>query len=153
LKRRVLLKTAFERLDAFKDQIPTEKLASLIEALCNLSDDFPESQPSLLGFDVGVYAWRLVYFNLRREQDTKVRLQILKTGLSRSTGLALAVEIVNLDERVAGREQQGHDFLLEENQFMEEGSVSMEKSLLIDVSFLHSYSKLISTPRLDHFFP
>lgn len=140
------MKTAFERLDAFKDQIPTEKLASLIQALCNLSDDFPERQPSLLGFDVGVYAWRLVYFNLRREPDTKVRLQILKAGLSRSTGLALAVEIVSLDERVPEREQQGHDFLFEENQLAELKAISVEK-----LRRASKTSKFRRSPRLQSF--
>jgi len=111
------------------------------------SVDFPEKQPSLLGFDVNVYAWRLVFFNLKQTRDTKLRLQILKEAFTNSEGFSLAVEIVSLDERVGDRKERGHDFLLEESELEELKAICVEK--LRRASKTETFRK---SPRLQEYF-
>ena len=119
LKKRSLLNLAFERLDAYKEQIPLEVMPSLVQTLCDMSDSFPERQPKrfeqMFEYDLNVYAWRLCYFGLKREPDKKKRFQVLNDAITRSAGLALPFELVNLDDRVANREASGHEFLLDES--------------------------------------
>lgn len=118
LKKRGLLNLAFERLDAYKEQLRLQTLPPLVQSLCEMSDGFPERQPKpfeqLLEYDLIVYAWRLCYFGLKRVPDKKERFQVLHDVISRSTGLALPFELVALDERVGDRKTRGHEFLLEE---------------------------------------
>ena len=118
LKKRGLLNLAFERLDAYKDQIPLMVIPTLIQALCNMSDGFPERGPKSFGqmfeHDLNAYAWRLCYFGLKREPDKGKRFQTLNEVIARSTGIALPFELVSLDDRVANREASGHEFLLDE---------------------------------------
>jgi predicted KAP-like P-loop ATPase len=118
LKTRGLLNLAFERLDAYKEQIPLQNMPSLVQALCDMSDSFPERQPKpfeqMLEHDLNTYAWRLCYFGLMREPDKKKRFQVLHDAVSCSTGLALPFELVSLDDRVGDRETRGYQFLLAE---------------------------------------
>ena len=114
LKKRGLLKVAFDRLDAYKTNIPLENMPSLIQALCDMSDGLPDRQPGFFERDLNAVAWRLCYFGLKREPDKKKRFQVLHDAISRAVGLALPFELVSLDDRVANREASGHEFLLEE---------------------------------------
>ena len=115
LKKRGLLKIAFDRLEAYKEDVPLQNMPALIEALCNLGDGFSVRQPGFLETDTETHAFRLVYFGLKREPDIKKRFEILRDALTRSTGLALPIELVSLDERVGEREARGHEFLVEES--------------------------------------
>ena len=118
LKKRGLLNLAFERLDAYKEQIPLQAMPSLVRALCDMGDGFPERGPKsfeqMFEFDINVYAWRLCYFGLRREPDKKRRFQVLNEAITCSAGIALPFELASLDDRVANREASGHEFLLDE---------------------------------------
>jgi hypothetical protein len=131
LKKRGLLNLAFERLDAYKAQIPLEAMPSLILALCNMSDSFPERGGKSFGqmfeHDLSAYAWRLCYFGLKREPDAKRRYQILHDVVSRSSGLALPFELVSLDDRVGDREARGYDFLLDQGDVKALKTVCVQK--------------------------
>jgi len=127
LKKRGLLKTAFDRLEAYKVHVPLPNMPALIKALCNLGDGFPVRQPGFLETDTETHAFRLVYFGLKREPDAKKRFEILRDALTRSTGLALPIELVSLDERVGEREARGHEFLVEEADLPELRRICVEK--------------------------
>lgn len=127
LKKRNLLKTAFDRLEAYKEHIPLQNMPALIEALCNLSDGFPKRQASFLEFGLETLASRLVYFGLKRETNPKKRFEILYEALVRSTGLALPVQIISLQERVGDREASGYEFLVEEGDLLELKKICVEK--------------------------
>src|SRR5262249_47418748 len=115
LQERNLVKPAFERLDAFTQVIPLASMPSLIRALSDLSDTFPDPVPGgFIDFDVLTYAWRIIYFGLGRETDSGKRFKILRDALQASPGLLLAVEITGNEERTEYREQRGHQFLLDE---------------------------------------
>jgi predicted KAP-like P-loop ATPase len=111
---RGLLEVAFERLDAYKEQIPLGHMAAFIRALCDLRDGFPEPKPGLLQPEPGMYALRLVYFGLRREQDPCTRLSILKEAFNDTEGLILPLEIVSAEVRTKNEPQPGHTLLVDE---------------------------------------
>ena len=124
---RGLLEVAFERMDAFKEQIPLGDMPTLIHALCDLGEDFPEPKPGIFEARLGTYAWRLVYFGLVREHDPKRRLAVLKEGLTNSTGIALPVDIVNMEERRDEDKHRGHTYLVEEDDLAELRAVCVAK--------------------------
>ena len=111
---RGMLDVAFERLDAYKEQIPLENMPVLISALCDLSEGFPERLPGLFEQDLNIYAWRLVYFGLRREPDLAKRLAILKDAFLQSSGLPLPVDIVGLDQREPGETESRRERLVDQ---------------------------------------
>jgi hypothetical protein len=113
--------------EAYKEYVPLQNMPALIEALCNLGDGFSVRQPGFLETDTETHAFRLVYFGLKREPDAKKRFEILRDALTRSTGLALPIELVSLDERVGEREARGHEFLVEEADLPELRRICVEK--------------------------
>jgi len=129
LQDRGLLKTAFERLDAFKTEIPLDSMPALVRALCDLSDRFAEPAPGfeLLPFDALTTAWRLVYFGLQHEKDCTKRFEVVYGAFKDSVGLLLPVDIVSLEERSKEREDRGHQFLLEESQLPALKEICIEK--------------------------
>lgn len=99
LKERGMMQPAFEQLDAFKETIPLENMASLIQGLSDLSDDFPPTGSGMFDTATRIMAYRLIYFGLRREKNEKRRLQVLLDGFSRSKGTLMPVYITMCDER------------------------------------------------------
>jgi predicted KAP-like P-loop ATPase len=127
LMGRGLLDVGFERLDAYKEQIPLENMPVLISALCDLSEGFPERQPGLFEHDLNVYAWRLVYFGLCREPDLAKRLSILKDAFLQSSGLPLPVEIVSLDQREPDEKEPRGDHLVDKAGLKELQGICVDK--------------------------
>ena len=127
LLRRGLLEVAFERLDAFKEQIPLTNMPALICALSELGEDLPEPEPGLFEFGLDNYAWRFIYFGLLQERDPKKRLAVLKEAFTSSLGVALPVDVVSMDERTDERKRQGFNFLVEESDLKELKAVCVSK--------------------------
>jgi predicted KAP-like P-loop ATPase len=127
LSKRGLLKITFDRLEAYKEHIPLQNMPTLIEALCNLGDSLPVRQPGFLETDTETHAFRLVYFGLKRESDTRKRFEVLRDAIVRSTGLALPVQLVSLEERVGDREARGLEFLVEEADLPELRRICVER--------------------------
>jgi predicted KAP-like P-loop ATPase len=146
LESRNLLKTALDRLDAFKGEIPLENMPALIEGLCNIADRFPPRVPAVFGTDMGGTAWRLVYFGLRREPDAKKRFEVLSQAFARSAGIALQLMIVDRDERIGDRSANGHQFLTEEGdlKILKDRCVSKLRAALARDEFKRS-------PRIQQF--
>jgi hypothetical protein len=102
-------------------------MTSLIQALFDLGDGFPKEQTGLLDNDFSQLAWRITFFGLKRERDKKKRLSVLKEAMSNSKGLALPVELVSRDERVAEPEASGHEFLLDDDDLGVLKNICVEK--------------------------
>ena len=115
LVRRGLLKIAFERLDAFKDEIPLDAMPSLICALCDICDTIEQQEGFSLSnpFDPTAIAWRLVYFGLRREQDRARRVEVLRTAFKESSGIFLPADIVRSADRTDSEGDMTESFLNE----------------------------------------
>jgi predicted KAP-like P-loop ATPase len=127
LRERGMLKVAFDRLDAYKEHIPIHQMPTLIEALCNMGDDLPIESANAFESDEVIHATRLIHFGLKRETDSAKRKGVLLDAFSRSTGLALPVEIVNANERTRHRLQQGLEFLVKESDLPELKRVCVDK--------------------------
>ena len=130
LQSRGLLKIAFTRLDAFREQISLDVLPSLLRALCDLSDTILTSEKEFnfnSGFDLATIAWRLAYFGLRGEKDEKKRFEVLRDAFNDSGGILLPAEIVSMDARNAERNGAGLDYLLSEEDRLQLQAICLEK--------------------------
>jgi predicted KAP-like P-loop ATPase len=126
-KVRGLLEKAFQRLDTFKDEIPLQNMPSLIEGLCGMSDEFPERKPVLSGRGVDVYAWRLVFFGLKREPDSAIRLQILKKAFLNSMNLALPIQIVSMEASKENRAELDCEYLVDDEGLKQLKAICVDK--------------------------
>lgn len=127
LKKRGLLKVAFDRLEAYKEHVPLENMTSLIHALCDLCDTLPVKARTFLDTDVETLAYRLGYFGLKREQDRTKRCAVLREAISRSTGLTLPLHIVSNEVRDDDRESDRGEFLVEEKDLQTLKAICVEK--------------------------
>ena len=106
IEHRGLTMTAFERLDAHKEEIPLERMPTLIQALCDLSDTFPTKGIGMFQLDVRMMAARLIYFGLRRDEDEHRRFEILRDAFTSSHGVLLPVFVTCLQQREPGTERE-----------------------------------------------
>lgn len=127
LIKRGLLEVAFERLDAYKGQIPLENMPALIRALCDLDDEFPEQKIGPFEIDLGLYAMRLIYFGLCREKDESKRINILKDAFNDTSNVSLPLRVVSAEQSTKEREQAGRDFLFKEAGLTELKAVCVAK--------------------------
>lgn len=117
-KKRGLLNLAFDRLDVYAEQIPLKAVPSLILALCDMGDAFPEERPRPFAQfldSLNSCAWRLCYSGLGKEPNTKKRFQILNDAITRSSGLVVPFELVSLFDRETDAEARGRAFLLDQS--------------------------------------
>ncbi len=116
-EKRGLLKSAFERLDAHKEDIPLEKMPELIRALSDVGDSFQEKEPGMFEIDLRMMAARLIYFGLRKENDEQRRLEILRDGFNASDGVFVPVSVTALQERRNDAERRNSEYLVSETQW------------------------------------
>ena len=146
LTERGLQPVIFERLDAYKEEIPLSNLPSLTLALCNFSDELPLRTPGFFELDPLSIAWRLVYFGLKREPDETRRFEVLKTAIEKSRGLALPVDIANMERRTEEHESRGHEFLVSDEH------AAQLRQLVVQKFKDHAKrSSLAENPRLNTF--
>lgn len=94
------LKTAFQRLDAYNDQISKEELPSALLSLIEAADLDDGKEPiGLFELDLCSLVWRQIYFSLRRIEDIEDRFLILKESLSKGNGLLIPVKIAQYETR------------------------------------------------------
>ncbi len=122
------LENAFKRLDAYRDLLPTTVFPEAITSLANVADAFANEERFAfadLGFDTLTYAWRLVYFGLKRVDDKGRRFELLQQGITGSECVRLAVKIVSSQERIGDRQE--HDFLISREHCEELKSTALER--------------------------
>lgn len=100
LNSRNLLATAFERLDAYSDDLPPSVFPHMIKTLADVGDILPEGDNrELLSFDALTHAYRLVYFGLKRVEDESERYKHLHDGIQSTMGVRLPVQLLAMEER------------------------------------------------------
>ena len=127
LQKRGLLKAAFDHLEAHKDHIPIENLPSLIQALSDVSDIFPEKEPGMFEPEMRMTAARVIYFGLRQEKSEQRRGEILVNAFDRSIGTLLPVFITSLQERRKEPSQDAHEYLVSETEWVALRDLSLIK--------------------------
>ncbi len=126
LKKRGLLDAAFERLDAYKEHLPTTLFPGMITALSDVGDFLPKSdQAEFAKFDALTHAWRLIYFCLRRVEDGSQRFEWLQSGFSASQGVRLLVLVASRQERRP--DGDAHSYLIDEVQALELTRLATER--------------------------
>lgn len=126
IEQRGLTITAFQRLDAYKEQIPLERIPVLTQSLSDLSDSFPTKGIGMLQLDVLMMAARLIYFGLRREEDEQRRFEILRDSFTASHGVLLPVFVTSLHER-RPTSNQDRTYLVSEHDWKALKEISLRK--------------------------
>lgn len=118
LKRRELLEAAFERLDAYKQELPKSVFPRIVTSLTNAGDLLPEKDDrDVLNFDALTHAYRLIYFGLKAFDSEEERFGHLRDGVLASSGVRLAVELLACEERRPN--SSSNDFLITEEHWTE----------------------------------
>lgn len=118
LKRRGSLETAFERLDAYKQELPKSVFPHMITSLADVGDTLPEKdERDFLNFDALTHAYRLIYFGLKAFESQDERFRHLRDGILASVGVQLVVRLLAREERRP--ESSSRDFLITEEHLAE----------------------------------
>lgn len=117
LQKRSLLKAAFDHLEAHKEHLPLKNMPSIIQALSDISDDFPASEPDMFEPEMRMTAARLIYFGLRKEKNEQTRASILIEAFRLSSGTLLPVFETSLQERRNEAGREGHEYLVSESDW------------------------------------
>lgn len=116
LKSRDLLATAFERLDAYKQDFPVSVFPHLITTLADAGDMLSEKDDrEFFSFDALAHAFRLVHFGLKRVEDENQRYHHLLDGIQSTAGVRLPVKLLAMEERRPDGSKS--DFLVSEEQW------------------------------------
>jgi len=111
------------------DRLTTEEILQVFQ-LVKANADFPRLIYLLL-FEREVVAKALNQISGDKGTEFLEKIiQVLRDALTRSTGLALPVHVVSLEERVGDREARGHEFLVEEASLPELKSVCADNYAL-----------------------
>lgn len=94
----------FEALFAFRQQIPTENLATLITALFDSGDDLPEDTNSFLLVDAEMTCIRIIHHRLKIE-PSEVVVSALMSAYANTIGTVLPVRFFALEDKNS-REQK-----------------------------------------------
>lgn len=126
LQERGQLETAFQRLDAYKQELPKAVFPRLITTLIDVGDSLPEkARADFFTFDALAHAYRLIYFGLRMIEDEGERFNYLKTGIAESKGVRLAVKLVASEERRSDSSPRNN--LVSEEQWAELKPLALER--------------------------
>ena len=116
LKSRGLLASAFERLDAYKQDYPVTVFPNLITTLAEAGDILPKKDDrDFFNTDALTHAFRLIHFGLKKIEDEKERYRHLRAGIQSSTGVRLAITLLSMEERRPNRSKS--EFLISEEHW------------------------------------
>jgi predicted KAP-like P-loop ATPase len=106
-KKRGLLATLLDRLEAYKQQVNLNHAVPFITALFDIGDDLPESDGGMFVVTTWMHAARIVRWYLVTEPDVAKRQDYLTEAIKTSEGLYLPAMTVALafDEQKEGRVQ------------------------------------------------
>lgn len=106
-RKRGLLATVLDRLEAYKQQISLEHAVPFITALFDIGDDLPEENGGMLTISTWMHASRIIRWYLVTEPDIAKRREYLAEAMNASKGLYLPAMKVALefDSQREGRAQ------------------------------------------------
>lgn len=118
LLSRNLLATAFERLDAYKQDYPLSLFPTVITTLIDAGDMLPEKdRRDFDNLGALTHAYRLLYFGLKRVDNEEQRDDFARDGLVQSCGVRLAVKLLAMEERRP--EERSSDYVVSEQMWAE----------------------------------
>lgn len=115
LKKRDLLTTALDRLEAYKQEIDLANAVPFITALFDIGDDLPDEQSGLFGSPPWMHATRIVHWYLKKEPDAGNSFKSLSEAMRLSRGIYLPAMKTALEADRAQKAQSPDAFLVEES--------------------------------------
>ena len=117
LKDRGLVKNALTQFESFTNDIPLENSHQYIKALLDIADQLDDEHNGMLMFSTHDNATRLVFWFLKRIEDTDERGNILLECFKKSEGLSIVQYILQNDE--SRRNKSEPETLLSDTKFSE----------------------------------
>lgn len=100
LRSRNLLSTAFERLDAYKQDYPVSMFPMVVATFVDAGDLFvEEDRRNFDNLGALMQAYRILYHGLKRVKNDEERNDFVLRGLEQSHGVRLAVKLLAMEER------------------------------------------------------
>jgi len=103
LADRGLINLALERLDTFQEQIPLQNARPFLAGLFDVGERIPKERGASFAISPEMHAIRIVYWYLRRIEQSTERLEVLRQAIEESAGLSLPVRFVSIEESSATR--------------------------------------------------
>jgi predicted KAP-like P-loop ATPase len=145
LRSRGLLEVALDRLDSYKQEIPTTKAVSLATALFDIGDDLTHEPWGRYMISPAAYVSRIVSWNLRQEPDLQERRRLLERAIRETGGLHLAVRQVAADETEEGKPRQPDKQVLDD-----EGWKAMRNLCVARLEAAAADGSLASQPNIGY---
>lgn len=128
LADRYLLDVLIERLEGYKETLPVEKAVPFLTALFDVGERLSPESKGFFGLDTQMHAIRVAYWFLKQEPAKSKRAEILQEVVAQTTGLALPIRFISIeDPREDETTQSGGDQLLEEDALPALRSLSTDK--------------------------
>lgn len=105
LRKRGLLDKALQRLEAYKETIPPDRVSAFITAIFDVGDGLEPTGAEMLMLSPQLHAARIVYHALKREPDINQRCQVLTESIALTSGIDLPVFVVVLERDKANKKQ------------------------------------------------
>lgn len=139
LADRGLRRIAFQRLDAFKDQVPVVNLPILLKTLFDMSEEIASPRSGMFSDqDELTSATRIIFWGLKKIQEEEERFKMLRDAIGSSAGLILPMNMVSHEERINNR----YDFLIDEERLP-----ALKEIILQRIRDFATDGKLIGHPR------
>jgi len=115
LSERGLLGVAFNRLEAYKQELSLDHAVPFITAILDVGEILPENEEGFFSISSDWHAIRIIHWYLMREKDIRKRVEILKKAIGATDGLHLAVMKVSIEDNKTEREKDQEKFLVDED--------------------------------------
>ena len=139
LADRDLRRITFQRLDAFKEQVPVENLPILLRTLFDMSEEIASPRGGMFSDqDELTSAIRILFWGLKKIPQEEERFKAIRDAINSSTGLILPMTMVSGEERINDR----YDFLVDEKRLP-----GLKEIVLKRIREFATNGKLIGHPR------
>lgn len=127
LKKRDLLTTALDRLEAYKQEIDLANAVPFVTALFDIGDDLPDEQSGLFGSPSWMHATRIIHWYLKKEPDANTRFKWLSEAMHLTRGIYLPAMKTALEADRAQKAQNPDAFLVDEPAVAKLKAICVEK--------------------------
>lgn len=125
-KKRDLLSTLLDRLEAYKQQVKLDHAVPFITALFDIGDDLPESDGGMLTVSTWMHASRIIRWYLVTEPDIAKRREYLAEAIKASEGLYLPAMKIALE---SDAQREGR---LPSERMLDDASVEALKPMCVE---------------------
>lgn len=107
-----LLEIAIDRLDAYKEVIPTEHALPFVTALFDIGDLLSENTPGMFELSPAMHGSRIIHWYLKLLPSPEERADILKQAIQDTTGLSLVIHFLMIQQQAAEKADSSEPIFL-----------------------------------------